>query len=93
VNVEWTPVARRDRRGQLDYMKHLNPAVAIDMADGIETAVAYIAAQPAMGRPGRKRGTREWRVSGTPYLLIYRLDEHSLVILRLLHGAQDWPAR
>jgi toxin ParE1/3/4 len=52
-----------------------------------------LANHPHMGRAGRIKGTRELVVSGTPYVIAYRVEPDAVVILRLLHGAQRWPAR
>lgn len=46
-----------------------------------------------MGRPGRVSGTREWVVSGTPYLLVYRERGDALEVLHVWHEAQDWMSR
>jgi len=32
-------------------------------------------------------------VSGTPYVIAYRVERDAVVILRLLHGAQKWPSK
>ncbi|OGQ98468.1 MAG: hypothetical protein A2521_08020 [Deltaproteobacteria bacterium RIFOXYD12_FULL_57_12] len=48
--------------------------------------------QPGMGRPGRKQGTRELVISGTPYFVPYLVRGSQLVIIRVLHGAMQWPA-
>ena len=44
-----------------------------------------------MGRPGRIEGTRELVISRTPYIAAYRIAGDTVRILRLLHGAQQWP--
>jgi len=44
-----------------------------------------------MGRPGRIEGTRELVVSGTPYIAAYRIVGDTVRVLRVLHGAQQWP--
>ena len=44
-----------------------------------------------IGRPGRLIATRELIVTGTPYLLPYTVVGEEIVILRVLHGAQQWP--
>lgn len=49
--------------------------------------------RPALGRPGRLSGTREWVVYGTPYLLVYRERGAALEVLHVWHEAQDWMAR
>lgn len=38
-------------------------------------------------------GTRELVVLGTPYVVVYRIEAAAVVILRILHGAQQWPPR
>jgi toxin ParE1/3/4 len=64
---------------------------AIDMGDAIEAAAARLGEYPESGRPGRVRGTRELVVTGTPYVIVYRLETSAAIILRALHGAQRWP--
>jgi plasmid stabilization system protein ParE len=46
---------------------------------------------PAMGHDGRVIGTRELVVAGTPYIAVYRKGRTSVRVLRVLHGAQQWP--
>ena len=43
------------------------------------------------GRPGRVEGTRELPIVRTPYLAAYRVIDGAVVILRILHGARQWP--
>jgi toxin ParE1/3/4 len=66
---------------------------AIDMDDAIEAAVERLTHYPKSGRPGRIAGTRELAVSGTPYVIVYRVENAAVLILRLLHGAQRWPSK
>jgi toxin ParE1/3/4 len=47
---------------------------------------------PRMGRPGRAPNTRELVLAPLPYIVVYRVDEKAVQILRVLHGAQRWPA-
>ena len=93
MKVEWLPVAERDRESQLAYIADRNPWAAIDMGDAIEAAVSRLADFPRSGRPGRVKATRELVVSGTPYIIAYRVEQERVLILRLLHGAQRWPSR
>lgn len=92
MRIEWLPIAERDRESQLAYIGDRHPWAAIDMGDAIEAAVRQLIDHPRMGRPGRVRDTRELVVSGTPYVIAYRVERDAVVILRLLHGAQQWPA-
>jgi plasmid stabilization system protein ParE len=46
---------------------------------------------PASGRVGRIAGTRELVINGTPYIAAYAVTETAVRVLRVLHGAQEWP--
>lgn len=91
--VRWLPSAIHDRDVQLDYLGERNPRAAIDQGDRIEHQVGQLLDYPEMGRLGRIEGTRELVVSGTPFIAIYRFvpDTECVEIIRLLHGAQQWP--
>ncbi|MGO1076608.1 type II toxin-antitoxin system RelE/ParE family toxin [Inquilinus sp. CA228] len=91
MKIEWLPTAKEDRGSQLTYVAERNPRAAVDMGDAIEASVQRLAEHPHIGRPGRGRGTRELVVVGTPYVIAYRVEAATVVILRLLHGAQRWP--
>ena len=91
MKIEWLPVAARNREQQLDYLADRNPQAAVKMGDAIAFAVDQLADHPQLGRPGRVGGTRELVVSGSPYVVVYRVESASVVILRLLHGSQKWP--
>lgn len=57
----------------------------------IEQAVQLLASHPAMGRAGRVEGTRELVVTGTPYIIPYRVREDRVEVLRVFHAAGKWP--
>ncbi len=91
MKVEWLPEAERNRESQLATIVERNPRAAIDLGDAIEAAVARLADYPESARPGRVQGTHELVVTGTPYVVVYRIEPAAMVILRVLHGAQRWP--
>ena len=91
MKIEWLPEAVRNREAQLAYIGGRNPAAAIDVGDVIESSVNRLADFPESGRPGRVSGTRELIVTGTPFIVVYRIESSALVVLRVLHGAQRWP--
>jgi len=45
------------------------------------------------GRRGRVPRTRELVIQRTPYIAIYALRSDLVFILRIVHGAQQWPPR
>ena len=75
------------------YISQDNPEAARRVVSRLWTAVKTLAEQPEMGRPGRVHGTRELVVSDTPFVVPYRVAGSDIEILRVLHGARDWPKR
>ena len=91
MSIRWLPQAQRNRLEQLEYIAQDNPLAAINQDEEIERQINMLLAHPQMGRPGRVAGTRELVISSTPFVVIYRLQEQSIEVLRLLHSAQQWP--
>lgn len=93
MRVEWRPLAEKDLVEIVQYIAADSPRAAYEVHDRIRELVGKLAAHPGLGRPGRVRGTRELVVSGTPFLVPYRIKGEVLTILRVLHGARRWPKR
>jgi toxin ParE1/3/4 len=91
--VAWLPRALADRDAQLDYIAADNVSAAVEQGDRIQHQVNLLVDHPAMGRVGRKRGTRELVTSRTLFVIVYRVRRsmQQVEILRVLHGAQQWP--
>ena len=91
MRVTWHRRARQDLRHIRAQIAAENPQAAQRVAQRILRAVALLAEQPGMGRVGRVSSTREFVITDTPYIAAYQIVEDTLVILRVLHGAQRWP--
>jgi len=76
-----------------EYIEHDNPDAAERVAARIIESVDRLTEQPLVGRPGRVRGTRELVVTGTPYILPYRVEGKVLEMIAVFHGRQRWPKR
>lgn len=74
------------------YFGQLNPSATDAMVDRIPAAIRMLGNHPKMGHTGRKAGTREFVVTGTPYVLVYQIEDESLAVTRVLHTKQQWPA-
>jgi len=85
--------ARTDLAEMVDFIASDNPDAAWRVRDAIEAHADILRRHPEAGRPGRVRGTRELVISGTPYIVGYRIAGKTITILRVLHGAQRWPKR
>jgi addiction module RelE/StbE family toxin len=91
--LEWSVFALADREAIFDYIEADSPRAAVAVDDRIETHVEGLARFPEMGRRGRVEGTRELVISRTPYIAAYRIAGDTVRVLRVLHGAQQWPEK
>ena len=61
------------------------------VADRIDHSIALLA-ETAFGKLGRMQNTYEAVVPKTPFIIAYHLGkDNSLNIVRVIHGARDWP--
>ena len=93
MRIHWLADAVGDLTTIRAYIARDNPTAAANVARQIREAVRTLTDYPAAGRPGRVPDTREFIVSGTAYLLPYRVKGDRIEILRVLHAAQKWPDR
>lgn len=93
MKVQWLDKAVLDLKALRAYITRENPAAAADIARRIREAVRVVADFPAAGRIGRVPDTREIVVTGTPYIVPYRIKANVVEILRVLHAAREWPDR
>jgi len=91
MHVEWSVLAITDREAIFDYILQDSPKAAVKVDDRIERQVEFLEQFPEMGRPGRLEHTRELVIQRTPYIVAYRIAGDVVMILRVLHGAQQWP--
>jgi len=91
LRLEWSVFAQEDRKAIFDYIEADNPRAAVAIDDRIQTRIEGLAQFPEMGRPGRIEETRELVIARTPYIAAYRIIGDTVRILRVLHGAQQWP--
>ena len=91
MKLRWLPQARYDLDRQLDYLAERNPAAAIEATETIDAAVRRLRKFPGSGRAGRLPGTRELVVTGTPFIVVYRVKPTGVVLVRVLHAARHWP--
>jgi toxin ParE1/3/4 len=88
MRIVWTRKALRHLADIQSYIEQEQPEAARRVAAAIRETVAYLAQHPHLGRPGRKLGTRELVIAGTPYIATYQARDDRLIILAVLHGAQ-----
>jgi len=91
VRLRFTARAIRQFGSIADYIAKDNPAAALSVGWRVMAACRQLTEFPAMGREGARKRTREFVVSGLPYLIVYRVDAEEIVILGIYHGAQRRP--
>ena len=92
MKLVWSPYALEDRRAIFSYLEGHDPAAAADTDEMIEAAVHNLRSYPNMGRRGRVDKTRELVVIGTPFIVAYIVMPDRVKLLRVLHGAREWPS-
>jgi toxin ParE1/3/4 len=92
MRIRWTEPASRDLTQISDYIEgHDGPSAARRVALTIYQGVDSLTHFPFRGRPGRRPKTRELVFPDLPFLAVYRIREDFIEIIRILHGAQNWP--
>ena len=92
MRIRWTDPAVHDFTQICDYIEeHGSAATARRVALSVYRSISLLAKFPESGRTGRLPETRELVFAGLPYVAVYRLGSDAVEILRILHGAQQWP--
>ena len=91
MKLKWTRRALEQLAEAQDFIAEENPLAAQQIGERIAAATKLLLSQPRIGRAGRIPETHEWVCRGTPYFLVYKLENDDLVILRVIHGKQHWP--
>ena len=91
MRIDWSPAARRDLLQIVRHIAQDDLQTAYKVLEAIEERTSLLSDNPALGRTGRVRGTRELVIAGTSYLVAYRSRGDAVHVLRVLRGAQRWP--
>ncbi|TCL95755.1 addiction module RelE/StbE family toxin [Rhizobium sp. PP-WC-2G-219] len=89
--LRWTQRALRRLDDIGAYIEKDDPLTAARVISRITSAAETLTEQPAMGRAGRMKGTRERVLPDIPYIIAYRVRGNGIDILTVLHAAQKWP--
>ena len=61
--------------------------------DKIDRQVGSLSRFAELGRRGGVATTHELVITGTPYVVIYKVFQNSVAVTRVLHGKRRWPPR
>lgn len=90
MRVRWTTDAADDLQRICDYIAGSSPDSARRIAEVVVEGLAALHTFPNRGRPGRVEGTRELVFAPLPFVAVYEVHDE-VRVLRILHGAQQWP--
>jgi len=91
LTLRLSEAARDDLRAIYRYSAGRSPASTDSVVGTILKAANGLTRFPLMGKQGAIEGTRERVVTRYPYRIVYILEEDTIVVLRIVHGAQQWP--
>ena len=91
--VRLLSIAEEDFTEIVSYIAAENQKAALNLADNIENNLKFLSQNPKLGRIPReseirKLGYRYLIVQN--YLIFYKVENKSILIYRILHGARDY---
>jgi len=93
MNAVWSPRAIRHLVAIRKYIEKDSDGNAAAVARRILDAVDLLCTQHQTGRPGRLTGTRELAISGTPYIVPYRVRHERVELLAVFDGRRERPRK
>ncbi len=91
MKIIWAQPARLDLLDIFNYIASESPKSARALLIEIKSRTVLLIDNPQMGRVGRVFGTRELVITGTQFILPYRIIGQQIQILAVFHGARQWP--
>jgi len=91
MQIRWTTEAADDLETIADYLFERTPENAARLIREVCEATFALRIYPNRGRTGKKSGSRELVLPSLPYVVVYKVASDVVHIVRILHGAQDWP--
>ena len=91
--VSFTPQARDDLIAIKAWIAEHDESAADRIASRIQQTAAMFGQFPMLGRKGKVEGTREFSVTGLPYLIVYAIASKMEVdIVTIIHTRRMYPS-
>lgn len=92
MNVNFTPLARDDLLAIKSWIAEHDKRAAERVISRIRQTAIMFGQFPLLGRKGQVEGTREFSITGLPYVIVYRIaSESEIDILTVLHERRRYP--
>ncbi len=91
MRLLWTELAEADLDAIVLYVADESISNALAMDSRIRERVRMLADYPELGPLGRIPDTRELVVPNDRCVVVYRLQDDLVYVLRVIHGGQEWP--
>ena len=85
----WSHASLRDLSAIEDFIGADNPRAALRIGRAIRDRAEQLRRFPASG-PSLEGEFRSLKVRDAPYVLVYRIGERRIEILRVRHAREDW---
>lgn len=90
MKVIWLESALEDQDAILEYITEHNEAAAAKLQREFDACAKRLLGYPLMYPAGRAPDTRE-ALAHPNYILVYRVAEETVEIVRLVHSRQQYP--
>ncbi|WP_174285075.1 type II toxin-antitoxin system RelE/ParE family toxin [Sphingomonas bacterium] len=87
--AHWSVLARADLAGADSFHRGISPDYAYRIGHAAIAAGRFLADHPRAG-PLFGGDSRKWRIRHTNYLLIYRIVDDGIEVMRMRHAAENW---
>jgi len=91
MKIRWTRIAADDLKAAYEYIHEQSAVHANKLLNRILSTIEMLEKHQFLGRAGRIEGPRELAITGTPFVVFYRVRRNQVEILGILHGARKWP--
>jgi toxin ParE1/3/4 len=94
MQLVWTEIAETDLDAIVSYIADESVSNAVAFDARVRDRVRMLSDFPEVGRVGRVgrfEGTLELIIPHDRCLVVYRLHDKQVQVLRVIHGGQEWP--
>lgn len=89
MKLRWNPDVLAGIELYYGYKAKCDRAAAKNFLFGIAEAAGRLLFLPMSGRPCGESGMRIWAVPGVPYIIVYRIRDKTVDIVRMVYTGRD----